>query len=64
MSWRCVSLAITSSGVNPFNAEHLPTAYATIPETHAYALSEYSIARCAWKTGTGSLSIFVIFIAS
>jgi len=45
----CFTCNNTSSVVNPFNAEPLPTAYATVPENHAYALSEYSNARCAWK---------------
>jgi len=44
-----------SSGVNLFNAESLPTAYATVPsaplETHSYVLSEYSFARWRGRQG-------------
>jgi len=51
----CFTCNNTSSGVNLFNAESLPTAYATVPsvplETHSYALSESSIARWRGRQG-------------
>jgi len=44
-----------SSGINLFNAESLPMAYATVPsaplETHSYVLLEYSFARWRGRQG-------------